>query len=44
MEVEVLGVTELVILNGPEIGGSLQVRRGVSYLGQIGRASCRERV
>ena len=34
MEVEVLGVTELVILNGPEIGGSLQVRRGVSYLGR----------
>jgi two-component system nitrogen regulation response regulator GlnG len=28
------GVTELVILSGPEIGRALQVRRGVSYLGR----------
>ena len=34
MDQEVSGVTELVILNGPEIGRTLRIRRGVSYLGR----------
>jgi pSer/pThr/pTyr-binding forkhead associated (FHA) protein len=34
MNVEVRGVTDLVILNGPEIGKTLRIKEGVSYLGR----------
>jgi adenylate cyclase len=34
MNLEVRGVTDLVILNGPEIGRTLRVNEGVSYLGR----------
>jgi pSer/pThr/pTyr-binding forkhead associated (FHA) protein len=34
MDLEVQGVTDLVILNGPEMGRTLRIREGVSYLGR----------
>ena len=34
MDLEVQAVTDLVILNGPEIGKTLPIREGVSYLGR----------
>jgi pSer/pThr/pTyr-binding forkhead associated (FHA) protein len=34
MNLEVEGVTDLVILNGPEIGRTLRIKEGVSYLGR----------
>jgi S-DNA-T family DNA segregation ATPase FtsK/SpoIIIE len=34
MDLEVQGVTDLVILNGPEIGKTLPISEGVSYLGR----------
>jgi two-component system, NtrC family, response regulator len=34
MNREVQGVTDLVILNGPEIGGTLRIKEGVSFLGR----------
>jgi pSer/pThr/pTyr-binding forkhead associated (FHA) protein len=34
MDLEVQGVTDLVILNGPEIGKTLPIGEGVSYLGR----------
>jgi FHA domain len=34
MDLEVGGVADLLILNGPEIGKNLQIREGVSYLGR----------
>src|SRR5512136_1592405 len=34
MDLEVRGVADLLILNGPEIGKKLQIREGVSYLGR----------
>jgi len=34
MDLEVRGVADLLILNGPEIGKNLQIREGVSYLGR----------
>ena len=34
MNLEVQGVTDLVILNGPEIGRTLRIKEGVSFLGR----------
>ena len=34
MNTGVRGVTDLVILNGPEIGTTLSIKEGVSYLGR----------